>query len=488
MQKSQYNHVFCSENYHYPWNGKQNNYRKNPKFKKYGEMLTNYIFNPIDMIFWESFMNDGGKPEARAIELHIRHSAYVNAVWGGLDTIGSCEGAKTDKEKTSDIPFSNFQGYGRLKSDEYIKYMGIIHVSFSIGAMKMCGDNKIGSLNGRYSNLKINWHANAKGHRVEADILAYYLLKQMQTFINKYRNDINSKLNNINDLDEYLRTKSGNWGDNIYKNPKLFPKPFYCGYKNKQSTCGDTGVIEYGITSMRPYLYNNAFRMQDYVVNELNNTVKWLTIDNQWKWSHKERNDRMWLFYQLNLGEQGSMDLRAVIQPNPPVFRTLFLQDFIKGYHKKVYDSIQNNIQQNETYNLADYGYYTKYQKEWANWQYNHNFGLKINIMIPKNGNHSLMLVIWWSGQSFGINKAYGVYLDKIEGSDDNIGDIILNDDEIEMNTYIKQKKEITSMRPCIDVRYNCVIYGVPPGKYVVTLVIYNMNYLETGIAQLVGF
>ena len=48
---------------------------------KNGEFLKN---NKVDMLFWESFMNDSGRPELKSLELHMLNAVYLNAIWGGF--------------------------------------------------------------------------------------------------------------------------------------------------------------------------------------------------------------------------------------------------------------------------------------------------------------------------------------------------------------------------------------------------------------------
>eukprot|EP01084_Bolivina_argentea_P102393 183441_1 len=157
-----------------------------------------------DIIFWESFMNDGGRPPGIATEQQLRLTALLNAIWGGMNSIESKPGDKCDINM--DLKFNKLHSPKHLTRDKlfdtftdiYGQYMGLIEMDFSTFVNAVCSHSK-------YSILKINWHPNSYGHRCEADIYAYMLLSSVIKFIENNKNIINKySKNNLNELNKFL--------------------------------------------------------------------------------------------------------------------------------------------------------------------------------------------------------------------------------------------------------------------------------------------
>ena len=56
-------------------------------FGKYNQFSMN---NTIDIIFWESFMNDGGRPPKPNVETFFRNVAATNALFGAINMVSGC--------------------------------------------------------------------------------------------------------------------------------------------------------------------------------------------------------------------------------------------------------------------------------------------------------------------------------------------------------------------------------------------------------------
>eukprot|EP00494_Astrolonche_serrata_P025280 UN25541 len=122
--------------------------------------------NP-DMIFWESYMNDGGSPHARGLEVFWRN-AIANPNRPTVATIKT----NADKDREGNLgkwfPTSAPTTFRALET--HYNDAGAGYVGFWL-------------LNGRtgfydtdpYKYMNVNWHPNPFGHRVMAQVLAYFL-------------------------------------------------------------------------------------------------------------------------------------------------------------------------------------------------------------------------------------------------------------------------------------------------------------------------
>eukprot|EP01083_Nonionella_stella_P051608 137040_1 len=268
----------------------------------------------IDVLGWESYMNDGGKPPQEWVELHVRMAASLNAIWSGLQTISGYDCEKKDHGVNRYLLKKEINYLDRMESvlSVYSEYMGIVQVDSRLGlwsyAEELCAKNDT-----RYAedHIQMNWHPNARGHRLESDEFAYLLLDSVIAFIIKYRRQLDGFEGP--QLDAFLMHKSGRWKDAMAQNmiAKQQQRPFPLGV-----FCGDyCKSIPFTLISYEPSVYNTAHRLQDYVIGN-KNSAAFDDLISAIGWRLKGSNAHEFDSYGLILGRGGqqSNDMKRTYQ------------------------------------------------------------------------------------------------------------------------------------------------------------------------------
>ena len=465
-----------------------------------------------DVIFWESFMNDGGKPPHIATEVQLRSTALLNAIFGAMNSIDSLGGDKCSDRydlnwkklrppkhlgSSRDSLFGDF-------SSKYGNDMGLLEMDFGTFVQAVCKHSP------KYSPMKINWHPNSRGHRCEADIYAYTLLTAAYNFINKNSKTINDKADKgqMKELDEYLLQESGNWGEKYIQSIEkqdfsLFPAPKYCA-----PYCGKT-IAPFALKASEPNEWDVGFRLEDYIIydyTKMNETTTMLSsVEGIKDFKIPDRNSRFstekllhsfgWDFVfneknpahfpQDRTGKIGAMDRKRTISANEDVWRNRYLEFLQKNYPNdaEAYDqTLGKKNKKNKDAQATARAILGKYPEEFGDYILKNNFDVKVAFMVPKIGNNSILAFCDEGQRLFYGAKNKNKLLDGAL----SIG---LNIERIDGNKKDKQynynfDKRVTEQRDCMTYQRGCTFHDIPPGKYILRF--YPMNMSVDNIPSLV--
>eukprot|EP01083_Nonionella_stella_P179176 635422_1 len=291
----------------------------------------------IDVLLWEFHFTDGRSTNADR-EMHLREGALLNAIWGVQEPIGGIRFSESCKKW--DAVKNDMQDFTQFKTSNwneivpsYVDHsaLGTVLITPDHGMRGAChillngtvvsdprwGDNGElypGTMYGYTSYwLKANWHPNTRGHRVIADILAYWVLESAYNFLEHHKKEMVA-LKGYVELYEYLRDKSGDWKSKIMNSitsgdtmqpatdegkEGMFVRPTYCGQGN-----GKCASVPFALTSYKPQMFNTHFKLRDYVVNR----VPWDKMESDLGW--KLWNDDNIVSMERKTGSPGNMDMK----------------------------------------------------------------------------------------------------------------------------------------------------------------------------------
>jgi len=211
------------------------------------------IGDDVDVVFWESFMNDGGRPEESMLEIHLRNAVQLEKkpLWHTLQA-GKCDRDRKPGDWRRD------EGYNPIKNlASHYQKAGAANIHFHpcIG-LEPLNDKK------PYSEAYATWHPGSKGHRMYAEVIAYEYLSSLRQvleeledpIIEKAGHEITKDEKTVKALEELLKASPTD----------PLPQPKLCGdFCAKPSVC---------ISGLRPL-------MPEYQLKRF--------VDPQTKWKYR---------------------------------------------------------------------------------------------------------------------------------------------------------------------------------------------------------
>eukprot|EP01084_Bolivina_argentea_P002452 4528_1 len=396
-----------------------------------------------DIIIWEYTPNTS----QIIAEIHLRMTAILNAIWSPIILLtNNCKEI---------MNVNNDKYYLSQLFETYNKSVGMMTFNFTqfLDTMNdICIDR-----DERYLNQKIN--------RIIADILAYNILDITIKFIRTYKKVLHT--NNVLHLHEWLLKKSGNWNkQDVFKSIPV------CG------TGCDQLSSAFALTAFEPNEWNVGNRLEDYIYNMTNlELFGWKYTDfnrlNKGNPSH---------YPQDRLGDIGSMDRKNIFIPDKDFFReqfdeflrTLKNDDTAKVMKEQIESVNKDNI---NDLRILKQGYYRKYKDQFMEYIIDNDFVLKIAILIPNVGAHSIFI---------------GNRLDMYELL---LSPIITNDSE-NKELGIDFNEILSTQRKCNTefIEHGCLISSIPSNKYILSIIpknillLHDLNDIDISITSLITF
>jgi len=137
-----------------------------------------------DIVFWESFMNDGSKPVPKFLELHYRNAITrkKKPLWAAIQT--NAKPANYMVHEYRHETLGNYKDFSPL-AGRYSKYAGFL-MFWLMQGRRGFGDQK------PYDEMNVNWHPNPIGHRFMAQGLAYHYIVAAEIILKEFGDRIKS--------------------------------------------------------------------------------------------------------------------------------------------------------------------------------------------------------------------------------------------------------------------------------------------------------
>jgi len=187
-----------------------------------------------DVVMWESFMNDGGRPSAAMLEVHLRNANFLpnRPLWHTLHA-GTCD------RDVKVGQWSRYEGYRDIKElAEYYDEAGVGNIHFRpCQGLEPLRDQE------PYDQLYITWHPDSQGHRAYAEVIAYEYLTALQGVLEEHMDEI------LQEAGHSIGVNTRDKIDKILAEPTFsdLPSPYKCG-----SFCEKPAICITGLQPLQP--------------------------------------------------------------------------------------------------------------------------------------------------------------------------------------------------------------------------------------------